>query len=80
MQLVICCRSVLWLLSVLIHNITNSLIKCKFSICENILNDFTMWVYSSSNNILIATLRDNSFVHAAPLRQKWVRNVYTVYN
>ena len=33
----------------------------------------------SSNNILIATLADNSFVHAGPLRQKWVRSVYTVH-
>ena len=42
-------------------------------------NDFTMRV-GSSNNILIATLRENSFIHAGPLRQKWMRSVYTVYN
>ena len=43
------------------------------------INDFTMRVGSSSN-VLIATLRENSFIHAGPLRQKWMRSVYTVYN
>ena len=43
-------------------------------------NDFTVRVGNSSN-ISIATLRENSFIHAGPLRQKWVRSVYyTVYN
>ncbi len=43
------------------------------------INDFTMRVGSSSN-VLIATLRANSFIHAGPLGQKWMRSVYTVYN
>ena len=43
------------------------------------INDFTMRVGSSSN-VLIATLRENSFIHAGPLRQKWMRSVYTVCN
>ena len=43
------------------------------------INDFTMRVGSSSN-VLIATLRENGFIHAGPLRQKWMRSVYTVYN
>ena len=43
------------------------------------INDFTMRVGSSSN-ILIATLRKNSFIHAGPLRQKWMMSVYSVYN
>ena len=38
-------------------------------------NDFTMPV-GSSNNILIAMLRENSFIHAGPLRQKLVGGVY----
>ena len=42
-------------------------------VCENI-NDFTMRVGSSSN-ILITTLRENSFIHAGPLRQKWMRSI-----
>ena len=42
------------------------------------INDFTMWVGSSSN-ILIASLRENSFVHAGPLRQKWMRSVYILF-
>ena len=43
------------------------------------INDFTMRVGSSSN-VLITTLRENSFIHAGPLRQKWMRSVYTVCN
>ena len=43
------------------------------------INDFTMRDGSSSNN-LITTLRENSFIHAGTLRQKWIRSVYTVYN
>ena len=43
------------------------------------INDFTMRIGSSSN-ILIATLGENSFILAGPLRQKWVRSVYTIYN
>ena len=43
------------------------------------INDFTMRV-GSSDNISIAMLRENSFIHAGPLRQKWVRSVYNVYN
>ena len=43
------------------------------------INDFTMRVGSSSN-ILIASLREHSFINAGPLRQKWMRSVYTVYN
>ena len=43
------------------------------------IHDFTMRVGSNSN-ILIASLRENSFIHAGPLRQKWTRSVYTVYN
>ena len=42
------------------------------------INDFTMRV-GSSNNILIATLRENSFIHAGPLRQKRVRSVYILF-
>ena len=42
-------------------------------------SEFTMRV-DSSNDIFIATLRDNRFVHAGPLRLKWVRSAYTVYN
>ena len=41
-------------------------------------NCFTMRV-GSSNNILIATLRKNSFIHAGPIRQKWVSNVYILF-
>ena len=59
--------------------------KCLFPIiyatlkvvCKNIL---MISLCGSSNNILIATLTENSFVHAGPQRQKWVRSVYTVYN
>ena len=43
------------------------------------INYFTMRVGNSSN-ILIATFRENSFIHAGPLRQTWRRSVYTVYN
>ena len=32
-------------------------------------------INESSSNILIATLRENSFIHAGPLRQKWMRSV-----
>ena len=42
-------------------------------------NDFTMRDGRSST-ILIATLREKSYIHAAPLRQKWIRSVYTIYN
>ena len=35
------------------------------------INDFTMRIGSSSN-VLIATLRENSFILAGPLRQKWI--------
>ena len=42
-------------------------------------NDFTMRIGSSSN-VLIATLRENSFILAGPLRQKWITSVYTIYN
>ena len=35
------------------------------------IKDFTMRVGSSSN-ILITSLRENSFIHAGPLRQKWI--------
>ena len=41
--------------------------------------DFTMRIGSSSN-ILIATLRENSFTLTGPLRQKCIRSVYTIYN
>ena len=41
--------------------------------------DFTMRIGSSSN-VLIATLRENSFILAGPLRQKWITSVYTIYN
>ena len=41
--------------------------------------DFIMRIGSSSN-ILIATLRENSFILAGPLRQKWVSSVHTIYN
>ncbi len=33
----------------------------------------------SSSNVLIATLRENSFIHAGPLRQKWMRSVYILF-
>ena len=36
-------------------------------------NVFTLRVDSSNN-------RDNSFIHCGPLRQKWFRSVYLVYN
>ena len=42
------------------------------------INDFTMRVGSSSSNILIATLRENSFIHAGPLRQQWVRSILVI--
>ena len=42
---------------------------------EKHINDFTMQVGSSSN-ILIATLRESSFIHASLLREKWMRSVY----
>ena len=42
------------------------------------INDFTMRIGSSSN-ILIATLRENSFILAGPLRQKWVRRIYILF-
>ena len=35
------------------------------------INDFTMRIGNSSN-VLIATLRENSFILAGPLRQKWI--------
>ena len=43
------------------------------------INDFNMRIGSSSN-VLIATLRENSFILAGPLRQKWITSVYTIYN
>ena len=43
------------------------------------INDFTMRIGSSSN-VLIATLRENSFILAGPLSQKWITSVYTIYN
>ena len=43
------------------------------------IDDVTMRIGSSSN-VLIATLRENSFIHAGPLRQKWITSVYTMYN
>ena len=43
------------------------------------MNDFTMRIGSSSN-VLIATLRENSFILAGPLRQKWITSVYTINN
>ena len=43
------------------------------------INDFTMRVGSGSI-VLIATLRENSFIHAGPFRQKWMRSVYTVHS
>ena len=46
---------------------------------RKLINDFTMRIGGSSN-ILIATLRENSFILAGPLRQKWIRSVYTSYN
>ena len=46
---------------------------------RNHINDVNMRV-GSRNNILIATLRENSFIHAGPLRQKWDRTVHAVYN
>ena len=41
---------------------------------------FDIIIIGSSSNVLIATLRENTFIHAGPLRQKWMRSVYTVYN
>ena len=41
--------------------------------------DFTMRIGSSSN-VLIATPRENSFILAGPIRQKWITSVYTIYN
>ena len=43
------------------------------------INDVNMRV-GSSNNILIATLRENCFIYAGPLGQKLVRTVHSVYN
>ena len=43
------------------------------------INDFIMRI-GSSRNVLIATLRENSFILAGSLRQKWVRSVHTIYN
>ena len=42
------------------------------------INDFTMRIGSSSN-VLIATLRENSFILAGPLRQKWITKVLRVF-
>ena len=45
------------------------------------INDFTMRIIiGSSSNVLIATLIENSFILAGPLRQKWITSVYTIYN
>ena len=57
--------------------VTNNIYNVDGRMRKHILN--TMRV-GSSNNILIATLRKNSFIHAGPLIQRWVRSVYTVYN
>ena len=43
------------------------------------VKDFTLRVDSSKTS-LITTLRNNSFVHGGPLRLRWVRSVYLVYN
>ena len=59
--------------------VTNNIYYFGEGLMRKHINDFTMRVVSSSN-ILIATLRENSFIHAGPLRQKWVRSVHTVYN
>ena len=47
---------------------------------RNNIKDFTMLRVDSSYNILISTTRDNGFVHAGHLRQKWIKSVHTVYN
>ena len=49
--------------------VTNDIYNFEGRMRKHIINDFTMRVGSSSN-ILIATLRENSFIHAGPLRQK----------
>ena len=60
--------------------VNNNMFNFEGRLRKNI-NDFTMRIgSSSSNNILIATLRENSFILAGPLRQKWIRSVYTIYN
>ena len=32
----------------------------------------------SSSNVLITTLRENSYIHAGLLRQKWMRSVFII--
>ena len=60
--------------------VNNNMFNFEGRLRKNI-NDFTVRIgSSSSNNILIATLRENSFILAGPLRQKWIRSVYTIYN
>ena len=58
--------------------VNNNIYNFECRLRKNI-NDFTMRTGSSSN-ILIATLRENSFILAGPLRQKWTRSVSTIYN
>ena len=58
--------------------VNNNIYNFESRLRKNI-NYFTMRI-GSSNNILIATLRENSFILAGPLRQKWIRSVYTIYN
>ena len=61
--------------------IANAGVLIRICTCEYnpVLDDFTMRIGSSSN-VLIATLRENSFILAGPLRQKWITSVYTIYN
>ena len=60
-----------WLCALTSCCVTNNIYNFEGRMQKDI-TDFTMRVGSSSN-MLIATLRENIFIHAGPLRQKWLK-------
>ena len=59
----------------MLENVPENGLFCPLKvICENILMILLCVLAVLSNNILIATLRENSYIHAGPLRQKRVRS------
>ena len=57
--------------------VSNNIYNFEGRLRKNI-NDFTMRIGSSSN-VLIATLRENTFILAGPFSQKCITSVYTIY-
>ena len=58
-------------IATLLENVPENGLFCPLKvICENILMILLCVLAVLSNNILIAMLRENSYIHAGPLRQK----------